>query len=107
MSDQIVNVAPTQTDHDAIVTLVSEVGHVRNDLKDVKADIKELKDNFASRVDVLELGKLDKEEAVRLQASADKVHEKFDARITRLERAYLIGMGIIAALEFYLRFFRN
>lgn len=83
------------TDHDAIVTLVSEMRQLRLEVKDIKTDIKEVRDNVASRVDDLEQEKMDKAEAMRILAEAkseaDKLHVDFETRL-REDRAFIDNM---------------
>lgn len=79
----------SQSDHDAIVTLVAEtralgrqISDMKNvELKDIKADIKEVKENVADRVRDLEQEKMDKAEAVKLQADAKIIHDDHENRI--------------------------
>lgn len=78
-----------QSDHDAIVTLVAEtralsrqISEMKNvELKDIKADIKEVKDNVADRVRDLENEKMDKAEVLKMKTDADKLHDDHETRI--------------------------
>lgn len=92
-----------QTDHDAIVTLVSETRQLRTEIREMKGDIKEVKNNVASRVNDLEREKLDKEEAARILAEANKLHEDHEKRLRRLEWA----LGLVAGALFLLQFFKD
>lgn len=82
------------TDHDAIVTLVSEMRQLRKevsdlktvDMKELKDDVKEVKDNVADRVADLENEKLDKVEADKLVEDGKKVQQDFETRIRTLEQ---------------------
>lgn len=69
MEDQKLN------DHDLLITLHSEV-------KGIRADIKELKDGTAGRLD------------------------DHEVRIRRLEWAYAVGIGLSIALQFYFKFIK-
>lgn len=63
-----------QSDHDAIITLVSETRQTRRelqdikniDLKDIRNDIKAVNENLANRVERLEEDKLSKGEATAI-----------------------------------------
>ena len=78
-----------QSDHDAIVTLVAEtralsrqISEMKNvELKDIRADIKEVKDNVADRVRDLEQEKIDKAEVLKMQQDAEKIHTDHETRI--------------------------
>ena len=78
-----------QSDHDAIVTLVAEtralgrqIAEMKNvELKDIRADIKEVKDNVADRVRDLESEKANKTDIDRLAADAEKIHADHETRI--------------------------
>lgn len=74
------------SDHDAIVTLVSEMRQLRTEVKDIKTDIKEVKENVADRVTDLEREKIDKETVEKMKADADAIHEKHDGRLDLIER---------------------
>lgn len=83
----------SQSDHDAIVTLVAEtralgrqISDMKNvELKDIKADIKEVKENVADRVRDLEQEKIDKAEVIKLQADAKIIHDDHENRIRNTE----------------------
>jgi len=44
----------TQTDHDHIITLLSEVKGIRNDIKDIKDGVKDSITDHESRIRILE-----------------------------------------------------
>ncbi len=94
-----------QSDHDLVVTLVSEMRQLRTevrdlkvtDLKDLKSDIKEVRDIVASRVENLENDKVD-----RKDYETDKSdHEK---RIRRLEYGLALAIGGLTVLELALKY---
>lgn len=80
-------IMPT-SDHDALVTLVSEMRQLRTEVKDIKSDIRDVKDNVSNRVNDLEQEKLDKAEAMRLLSEADKIHQDFETRL-REDRTFI------------------
>jgi hypothetical protein len=61
-----------QNDHDLLIVLHTEV-------KNLRSDVKELKDNIVSRVDSLEKNKLEKEDA-------DDIYRDHEDRIRNIER---------------------
>ena len=73
------------TDHDAIVTLVSEMRQLRVEVKDIKTDIKAVQENVANRVSDLEQEKIDKVEAMRLFDANEKVHIDHEERLRELK----------------------
>jgi hypothetical protein len=68
-----------QTDHDLLIELRTEMRAVRDDIKD-------LKENTSKRVDILETEKMNKDEVYRLKTDADKLHLDFEDRIRVLEQ---------------------
>ena len=78
-----------QSDHDAIVTLVAEtralgrqIAEMKNvELKDIRADIKEVKDNVADRVRDLENEKANKADIDKMASDAEKIHADHETRI--------------------------
>lgn len=84
------NTQPTHplptTDHDAIITLIAEMRSLRGEVKDIKVDIKEVKENVADRVTDLEREKMDKDAAEKLLNDANIVHKDLHDRLTTAER---------------------
>lgn len=66
------------SDHDLLIELRTEMRAVRNDLR-------EMKDNTSRRVDFLESQKEDKTEVQRLLKEANKIHDDHEARLRDLE----------------------
>ena len=73
------------TDHDAIVTLISETRQLRVEVKDIKGDIKAVQENVANRVSDLEQEKIDRVEALRLFEANEKVQEDHEIRLRELK----------------------
>ncbi len=71
------------TDHDLLIVV-----HTKMDR--VQSDIREIKDNLAGRVSVLEFQKLDKADADKIVKqvldSSDKIHNDLGGRLTVVER---------------------
>lgn len=65
----------------------------------LSTDIKDLKDNVASRVASLEQGKLDTLEATRLMAESMKIHDDHERRLRFVERYVWMAVGIIGLLN--------
>lgn len=83
-------------DHDLLVKITTQVDRLL-------VDVKEIKDDTATRVDNLEREKYDRAEADRVIRDATAIHEGFEIRIKWLERIAYTGLGLIGALEFYFR----
>ena len=71
------------SDHDLLITLHEQVRGIRDDIKDIK-------DNLNSRVTKLEDGKIDRKELETLQSD-----------VKWLQRIAYGGLGIISAIQFY------
>jgi hypothetical protein len=83
-----------QEDHDLLIEL-------RTEMKALRSDVKDLKDNTSKRVDALENEKIDRIEVTRLKNDADKIHDDHEARIRAVEKLWENFTGkwaILAAL---------
>lgn len=98
----------TASDHDLLMIL-----HTKMDR--ALSDIKELSENFAGRLAVVEQNKLERSEAERMvaaaKAEAEKEHatikekqEDHEKRVRRLERYVWLAIGALAILEVLLGF---
>jgi len=67
------------SDHDLLIEL-------RTEMRGVRQDVKDLRDNTAKRVDDLENQKMNREEVLRLKEDADKIHNDHEERIRALEK---------------------
>lgn len=65
---------------------------LRTDMKSVKADLREMKDNTSKRVDMLEHNKMDKDEAI-------KAHTDYEARLRFIEKYVWSAIGAIGLIE--------
>lgn len=83
----------TREERDLLVEL-------RTEMKAVRADIKEIKDNTSFRINQLEQGKIDNSEAMRLKSEADKIHGDFETRLRFIERYLWAALGILAIIQF-------
>lgn len=77
-------------DHDLLIEL-------RTEMRNIRADIKELKDGTAKRIDDLEKEKADKKE---LQTVQDKLNEDIETRIRVLENWRMYSLGATAVISF-------
>lgn len=76
---------PQMSDHDAIITLVSEVRNLGRGMNELKSDIKEVKENVAQRVSDLEREKLDIATADKMMAEAEKLHTEMKAAYEKVD----------------------
>lgn len=65
-------------DHDLLIELKATLGFLR-------ADVKDLKDNLVSRVTALEIDKIGRVEASRMQAEALLIHNDHETRLRSQE----------------------
>lgn len=79
-----------QTDHDAIVTLISEVRQITKAIDGLKIDIRDIKDDLAGRITNLESTKAEKVDQEELMKD-----------IAWLQKTVWGGLGLLAAVEFY------
>lgn len=86
------------TDHDLLIEL-------RTEMRGVRTDVKDLRDNTSKRVDALENEKMNRDEVMRLKADADKIHDDHEERLRGLEKdndnfkgKYAIVGGIIVII---------
>jgi len=70
-----------QEDHDLLIEL-------RTEMKALRQDVKDLKDNTSKRVDALELEKVDKLEVTRLKGDVDKIHDDHEIRLRAVEKSW-------------------
>ena len=85
-----------KNDHDVLVALYVEQ-------RQMKADIKELKDNTNGRVHDLEQEKADNKDLLTLQ----EVVTAHTQTISLLQKIVWTGLGFLAAIQIYLQFFRT
>jgi hypothetical protein len=78
------------SDHDLLIELRTEMRGMRNDLK-------ELRDDSRDRIVTLEAQKIDKEEVNRLVAESSAIHGDFSERLKWLERIAYIALPILLA----------
>ena len=92
----------SREDRDLLIKLNTQV-------ETLIADVKELKDNTAKRVDALETIKEDKTEVARLLVEANKVHADHETRLRSLESIFesfrgkyailaVLGMAIVSII---------
>lgn len=94
------------SDHDLLIEL-------RTEMRAVRGDIKDLRDNTSKRVDFLESNKFDKSEANRLIKEADETHSDHEKRIRSVElfqqnlmgRYVVLGVLGVAFLSAVVSFF--
>jgi hypothetical protein len=86
-------------DHDLLIALDVKVERVLLDLK-------ELKDNFASRIDSLEQNKIDKFEFKVLKDEADLLQQDHERRLRRLERWGTLAIGGLIVIEFLFNYLK-
>ena len=88
-----------QNDHDLLVV-------IHTTLKRALDDIKDLKDNFAARMTVLENNMVDKSTVVDHMKKDDEIQGDHETRLRRLEYGYFAMLGMVALIEFASRFLK-
>jgi hypothetical protein len=86
---------------------------LRTEMRAVRVDIKDLKDNTTNRIDTLEQEKADREEVEELQ---HKVNNDIEKRVAKLEiqasryltmmSIYITGVSLLTALVLYHIFYQ-
>jgi BMFP domain-containing protein YqiC len=80
---------PTITDHESILLLRQDVKALKESQdgfhKEMKESFKDLKDNYATRLDVMEKGLNDADNAFVAKAVQDKINEEVEKRVKYLE----------------------
>lgn len=98
------NLKMKQDDHDLLIELHTII-------KQVRTDIKELKDNLADRVSKLEMGKYPSTDFVQFRTSEFvplvKEVEKLDSKVTRYVIIlgitwFLFSVGVVAGWQYFL-----
>jgi hypothetical protein len=79
-------------DHDILIELKTR-------MQLMSSDLKEIKEQTASRLNSLSSGKTDKASTEDWRRTSEKMHEKYDVRITRLERFMWAIYGMFALAE--------
>lgn len=86
------------SDHDLLIEL-------RTEMRGVRSDVKDLRDNTTKRVDDLENDKANRDEMMNLKRDADKIHDDHETRLRNLEKdndnfkgKYAIVGGIIVII---------
>ena len=99
------------TDHDILNTLVADVRNMKEGQdkfhQEMKDSFRELKDNYASRLEYVERSLNDSSKVFAAKEGQDRVNSKFDRRISWLERIGYGGLAILGCVEFYFQFIRK
>jgi len=85
-------------DHDVLIEL-------RTEMRGVRADIKDIKEDTAHRVSLLEDNKIDKREVEKMLVEGNKVHDDHERRIRKLEYFFWIGVGAVLLIELALNYY--
>lgn len=97
------------SDHDSLVTLVETVKNLKDSQdkfhQDIKDSISELKDNYASRLNVVETELRVADKTFTEKTSQDKLNDTFDSRLTTQEQWRWYMVGAIAIIGFALIFY--
>jgi BMFP domain-containing protein YqiC len=112
------NIDNLKTDHDILITLVANVKSLKESQEnfhvEIKESIRDLKDNYATRLDYVEKCQRDADRVFIAKSEQDirdvefnKRINKFENRLAWLERIAYTGIGILMALEFYFRYFSH
>lgn len=86
MENPVIPPTLPQNEHDLLVTIHGQVGRALTDIKDVKDDIKSMRENISERVAKLEETKVGKKDMQDMQANADKIHDDHEDRLRAVEK---------------------
>lgn len=79
-------------DHDLLIEL-------RTEMRAVRVDIKDLKDNTSKRVDALESEKINAVEVFRMKQDADDIHHDHEKRLKKIESLTIYWAGGLAVIN--------
>ncbi len=106
-----------QSDHDSLITLVETVKNIKEDQAkfhiEMKDSFKDLKDNYASRLENIEKAQSLADRVFVAKEAQDKINDGLLRRVAKLERAqvYYLGAGgvigvlIVACWQLVLAYF--
>lgn len=69
---------------------------LRTEMRAVRIDIKQLSDNTAARLTLVESSKIDKEDVERLTKESDKLHQDHENRLRFIEKYMWGALGVLA-----------
>lgn len=72
------------TDQNALGRFGATLDFLSENVAEIKADIREMKNDTTARIVIIENEKLNKDEAMRMQAEGNKIHEAQATSIQRL-----------------------
>lgn len=85
-------------DRDLLVELKTEMGALRD-------DVKELKDGMKSDIEFLKTDKISRSEAVRINVDQQTINIDHEGRLRWHDKIIYGGLGIVAAAELVLNYF--
>lgn len=85
-------------DRDLLVELKTEMGALRD-------DVKELKDGVKSDIEFLKTDKISRAEAVRINVDQQVINTDHEARLRWQNNVIYGGLGVLGAAEFLLNYF--
>ena len=97
------------TDHNNLITLIETVRNMKegqdNFHLEMKESFKELKENYASRLNKVECAISDVDKIYIAKLEHDKIDANVETRLSRIEKICYMGLGALTALEVIFRFF--
>lgn len=97
------------TDHDNLVTLIETVKNLSESQtvfhREMKDSFKDLKDNYADRLNIVEREINNADKVFVAKAEHDKIDVAVDIRLSRVEKICYMGLGALTVLQFVFRFF--
>jgi len=88
----------TTQDREEFVVLRNDVDHIKSDVTEIKNNSKKLNDDFQKLTFHL-IG----DPSTKTKGWIERV-TRFDVRLTRIEKAYAIGAGLVSAIIMYVKF---
>ena len=106
MSDINNNITVPTNDHDSLVTLVETVKNLKDSQdkfhQDIKDSIGELKDNYATRLNIVEAELRNADKVYQAKADQDEINKNLAARMSTQENWRWYITGAIAIVAFAL-----
>lgn len=84
------------SDHDLLIEL-------RTEMRGLRSEVREMRDDSSRRINALEISKIDKDEVHRHWATTDTDHEDLWRQINWLKGIAYAGIGILTMIQIYFR----
>lgn len=95
----------SQGNRDLLVELKTQMGTVGDNISELRAEVKEIKDGVKTDIEFLKNDKVSRAELTRLQVDGQIVHNDHETRLRWHDKVIYSGLGGLMVLEFALNYF--